>query len=278
MKTLVAGCGYLGSRVAGLWRSAGHEVFVTTRDAGRADEFRRHGWTPVVCDVLEPATLRGLPEVDVVLFALARDRRSSASMRDVYVNGLRNLLDAMETSPPRTWIHVNSSSVYEQTDGGWVDETSPTEPTEEAGRIMLEAEETLRQRRADAIVLRFSGIYGPGRWLRSESIRAGTPIVGDPEKWLNLIHVEDGAAAVAAAAERGVPGRIYNVCDDEPVRRRDFYNHMAALLGVPPPTFQPPPAGSSPPHERGNRRISNRRLRQELGVELRYPNYQKGLT
>src|SRR5262249_3419335 len=128
-----------------------------------------------------------------------------------------------------------------------------------------------------AIVLRFSGIYGPGRLLRRKSIEAGEPIVGDADKWLNLIHVADGATCALAATERAEPGSIINVCDDEPVRRRDYDSTMAKLLGAPAPRFESPPADvPTPPHERGNRRIRNRRL-HELGVTLAFPNYRVGL-
>ncbi len=276
MDALVVGCGYLGSRVASLWRAAGHRVFVTTRLAAKANEIRDRGWEPVICDLTVPTTLASLPRVDVVVTAFALDRSSGSSMRQLYVDGMSALAKAMP--PPSRWIHVSSSSVYGQTDGGWVDETSATEPEELAGIVVRETEAVLQQSFPEAMILRFSGIYGPGRLLRRKSIEAGEPIVGDADKWLNLIHVDDGAAAVIAAAERGMPSRIYNVCDDEPVRRRDFYTAMAAMLGAPPPKFVAPPTNApTPPHERGNRRIRNRRLREELQVEISYPNFRLGL-
>ena len=179
---------------------------------------------------------------------------------------------------PGRFLYVSSSSVYGQRDGEWIDETASTEPEEPAGKIVLEAESLLRARLPSAIVLRFSGIYGPGRLLRRTAIEAGEPIVGDAEKWLNLIHVDDGANAVMVAAERAEPGSIVNVCDDEPVRRREFYRTMAGLLNAPEPRFvSPPPDAPTTPHERGNRRIRNRRL-HELGVSLSYPNYRVGLS
>lgn len=274
--TLILGCGYLGGRIAALWQAAGHRVFATTRSEQLADEFRARAWTPIVCDLHEPRSLVAVPKVDVVVFAVARDRSTNRTMTEVYVDGLAAIL--ANIPQPTRWVHVSSSSVYEQTGGEWVDETSPTTPSDTAGQVMLQAERLLLEKRPDAIVLRFSGIYGPGRWLRSKSIQAGEPIVGDGDKWLNLIHVDDGAAAVIAAAERGTPGRIYNVCDDEPVRRREFYSLMAERLGAAPPKFVAPPSDSPPPHERGNRRIRNLRLREELRVELRYPSYREGLS
>src|SRR5262249_56781506 len=120
----------------------------------------------------------------------------------------------------------------------------------------------VRSRLPGAVILRFAGIYGPGRLLGRQAVEAGEPLVGDPEKWLNLIHVEDGAAAVLAAEARGEPGAVYNVCDGRPVRRRDFYALLARLLGAPEPRFVPPPPGAPVPgHERADRRVVNRRLR-----------------
>jgi nucleoside-diphosphate-sugar epimerase len=281
MAKLIIGCGYLGRRVAALWREQ-TAVYATARTPARAAELQTVGiapW-PVPCDVHDPAGVRAclstVPPLDTVLYAVGFDRAAGRSMREVYVEGLRNVLDAL--APPRRFVYVSSTGVYGQTGGEEVDETSPTEPTEESGRVMLEAERLLHERLPDAVVLRFAGIYGPGRLLREKALRAGEPVVGDPQKWLNLIHVEDGAAAVVAAAEQAAPGATYNVSDDRPVRRRDFYRLLARLLGAPEPRFVPPPAGAPlPGHERHNRRIGNRRLRTELGLSLRYPSYEEGL-
>jgi nucleoside-diphosphate-sugar epimerase len=198
-------------------------------------------------------------------------------MRDVYLRGLENVLRRLP--PAGRLVYVSSTGVYGQTQGEEVDETAATEPVEESGRVVLEAERVLRERLPGAVLLRFAGIYGPGRLLRRQAIEAGEPLVGDPEKWLNLIHVEDGATAVLASEARAAPGTVYNVCDDCPVRRRDFYAEMTRLLRAPPPRFVSPAEGVPlPPHERSNRRIINRRLRQELRSTLHYPSYREGLV
>jgi nucleoside-diphosphate-sugar epimerase len=269
---LIFGCGYLGSRVARHWLDQGRHVFAATRDAKR----QLAGVEPIVCDVLQASTLTALPRVDTVLYAIGFDRTSGASMRAVYVDGLANVLAHLPT--PGRFIYVSSSSVYGQTDGGWADETSPTAPQEESGRIVLDAEAVLRAKRPDAIVLRFAGIYGPGRLLRRQTIEQGEPIVGDADKWLNLIHVDDGVRAIVAAEKLAQAGRVFNVCDDHPVRRRYFYSTLAHRLNAPAPTFVAPPADQpTPPHEKAHRRINNRRMKEELRVELRYPDYDQGL-
>jgi nucleoside-diphosphate-sugar epimerase len=274
MDLLVVGCGYLGKRVAALWRAQGHRVFATTR--GRAEELRGLGLEPVVCDLVSGAGLQGLPRAEAVAYCVGFDRGPGVTMRDVYVRGLENVLGCLP--PPGRLVYVSSTGVYGQRDGEEVDEGAATEPAEESGRVVLEAEGLLRRHLPGAVVLRFAGLYGPGRLLRRQAVEAGEPLVGDPEKWLNLIHVEDGAAAVAAAAGRAGPGAVLNVCDDRPVRRGEFYAELARLLGAPPPRFVPPAPGAPlPPHERANRRILNRRLRGELGLALRYPSYVEGL-
>jgi nucleoside-diphosphate-sugar epimerase len=272
---LIIGCGYLGQRVAALWRQRGEHVYATTRRIEAADSLRQRGLEPVVCDVTDPRSLHVLPAADTVVHAVALDRSSGATMRTIYVDGLAHVLDHLP--PPRRFVYVSSSSVYGQTDGGWVDETSSTEPQEESGRIVLDAENLLRARLPAAVILRFSGIYGPGRLLRRKTIEVGDPIAADPDKWLNLIHVDDGARVVLAAAERGQPGRTYNVCDDHPVRRREFYGEMARLLNAAAPRFELPAPDRIPPHERANRRIVNRRMKEELQITLEYSDYGSGL-
>jgi nucleoside-diphosphate-sugar epimerase len=274
---LVIGCGYLGLRVAALWRQREARIYATTRRPEAVASFRRLGLEPLVCDVLDAASLRALPGADTVVYAVGLDRGAGATMRAVYVDGLAQVLENLPR--PKRFVYISSSSVYGQSDGSWVDETAATAPSEEAGRIVLAAEDVVRQRLPEAVILRFSGIYGPGRLLRRTTIEAGAPLVADADKWLNLIHVDDGAAAVLAAEAYAQPGAVYNICDDQPVRRRDFYTEMARLLGAPPPHFTPPPPDRpAPPHETANRRIANRRMRDELKVELHYPEYRQGLA
>lgn len=269
---LILGCGYLGARVASLWRQQSRHVIAATRSAGHLPP----DVEPILCDVLQPASLRTLPQVETVLYAIGFDRTSGAGMRAVYVGGLSNVLAHLPA--PKRFIYISSSSVYGQTDGGWVDEGSATEPEEVSGQVVLEAEAVLRANLPGALVLRFAGIYGPGRLLRRQHLEQGDPVVGDAAKWLNLIHVEDGARVVFAAEERGQAGRVYNVCDDHPVRRRYFYATLARMLGVPEPRFvSPPPDRPTPPHEKAHRRINNRRMKEELRAELRYPDYEQGL-
>jgi nucleoside-diphosphate-sugar epimerase len=270
---LIVGCGYLGRRVAAAWVGAGRPVFALTR--GKAESLAALGVTPVVGDVTDPTSLRNLPRVETVLYAVGLDRSAGKPMRAVYVDGLRNVLTALPR--PDRFLYVSSTSVYGQTDGSVVDETSPTEPIEVSGQVVLEAERQLRVLRPEAVVLRFAGIYGPDRLLRKQALLAGEPLVGDADKWLNLIHVADGVRAIQAAEERAVDGETYLIADDTPVRRRDFYAHLAALLGAPAARFEPHPPGVAPPPE-PNRRVNNRPTRERLGFVPQHPSYVEGLA
>lgn len=266
---LVIGCGYLGRRVAAAWRSSGRRVVALTR--GRASEMAADGLEPVVGDVLDRASLVGLPDASTVLYAVGLDRTAGRSMREVYVEGLANVL--AELPPCGRFLYVSSTSVYGQADGSVVTEDSPTEPATESGRVVLDAERLLRDRLPTAVVLRFAGIYGPGRLLRRQTLlEAREPLAVDPEHWLNLIHVDDGTRAILAAEERGEPGESYLVSDGTPVRRGEFYAHLARLLGAPEPRYGPPGGRD------GNRRVSNRRARESLGLEPTFPTYVEGLA
>lgn len=273
---LVIGCGYLGRRLAERWLQECGPVLATTRSRTRADEFRAAGIEPVVCDVTEPATLTSLPRVVNVVHCIGLDRSAGKSMHEVYVQGLASLLARLPR--PERFVFVSSTSVYGQRDGEEVDESSPTEPEEESGQIVLAAEGVLRQHLPEAIVLRFAGIYGPGRLLRGSALRSGEPLRIDPERWLNLIHVDDGVSAVLAALERGRPGETYIVSDGQPVTRREFYTEAALTLQAPPPRFEPRSAAAPlPPHERAHRRLRNEKMLRELGVRLQFPEYRQGL-
>ena len=286
MSKLVIGCGYLGRRVAAAWLLAGQEVAALTRSTANAEELSQIGIWPVVGDICEPTTLAELPAAETVLFAVGFDRTSGRSQHEVYVDGLRNVLNQVASRCER-FLYISSSSVYGQSAGEWVDETSSCEPAQPGGQCCLAAEVLVREffpssnqtavTMRFANVLRLSGIYGPSRLLsRIESLRAGEPLSGQGEAWLNLIHVDDAVAAVLACEQRGQPSETYLITDDQPIRREEYYSQLARLVAAPPPVF-----ANDQPAKRGsgglNKRCSNRKARAELGLALAYPTIIAGL-
>jgi nucleoside-diphosphate-sugar epimerase len=184
------------------------------------------------------------------------------------------------------WVgYLSTTGVYGTREGDWVDETSALRPTGERGRRRVAAEAAWDQLRQVAglpvHIFRLAGIYGPGR-STFDALRAGTAKRIDTEPQVfSRIHVDDIATVLLASIARPRPGAIYNVCDDEPAASADVIDYAAALLGVEPPPLVPLGAADLSPMARSfyadNKRVSNSLIKQELGVELAYPNYRAGL-
>jgi nucleoside-diphosphate-sugar epimerase len=277
---LIFGCGYLGLRVADRWVAGGTPVCAVTRERERVSSLQSRGIEPIVGDIMASNTLRRLPAADTVLFAVGHDRRCGHSIRELYVDGLRNVLEHLPRGVSR-FIYVSSTGVFGQSDGNWVDETSPCEPTREGGRACWQAELLLQQHPLGgrAVVLRMAGLYGPGRIPRGKELQAGLPIDAPSEGYLNLIHVDDAASAVLAADERAPLPSLYCVSDGHPVMRRDYYCQLAALLGAAEPQLREP-RHDAPAALRASasKRVSNQRLISQLGCQLQYPSYREGLA
>lgn len=282
MTTLIIGCGYLGERLGIRLVQDGGRIFGTVRSPERAEAIARSGIVPVIADVLRPETLAALPAADRVFYAVGFDRSAGAAMREVYVDGLQNVLDRLPGSVDR-FVYAGSTGVYGQSGGEWVDEDSPAAPEHESGRVVLEAEGRIRAwagaRGVSAVILRFAGLYGPGRIVRRALLERAEPIPGDPDRFLNLVHIDDAAAAAAAVLDCENPAPVYLVADDRPVTRREYYATAARVIGAPEPRFEPPRPGSvESTRDATNKRVDNRRLKADLGVVLRYPDITTGLV
>jgi nucleoside-diphosphate-sugar epimerase len=277
-KTLIIGVGYLGERVARLLVDRGDRVFGTTRSLGRAIELSRIGVEAIVADVTVPDSLARLPEVDRVLYCVGFDRSKGLPIRTVYVDGLRHALGHLVDRAGKL-VYASSTGVYGQDDGGWVDEDSPAEPRSESGRACLEAESVIRSYELiNSTILRYSGLYGPGRIMRREGLIKGEPIIGDPEKYLNLIQIDDAAKVAIAALDADQAGGLYLASDDRPAPRREFYALAAEALGAPRPRFESPdPNSPKAGRDESNKRVSNARMHAELEVVLTYPDITTGV-
>ncbi len=274
--TLIVGCGYLGRRVAALRRAAGRTVYGTTRTPAGAAELAGLGIEPVLANVLE---LDSLPAAEEVVHCVGYDRGAGASMRSVYVDGLAAVLDRLAGRCERL-VYASSTGVYGRDDGGWVDEDEPPRPTTESGQVCLEAEGLIAAAdpKIRATILRFSGLYGPGRVVRRAAIERGESIAGDPDRWLNLVHIDDAAAAVALALDAESTGPLYLVSDQRPVPRGEYYRAVARLVGGPEPRFVAPAPGSPEAAREGsNKRVDARKIREELGLSLAFPDIGTGL-
>ncbi|MCC9640762.1 SDR family oxidoreductase [Rhodopirellula sp. JC740] len=278
---LIIGCGYLGIRVGRQALQRGWTVSATTRS--RFDSLSHEGFTPVAFDWNDSRTFANLPTADNVLIAVAYDRNSRVERFTSQVDGLARLvrhLDQQATDEPARVTYISTTGVYHQTDGRWVDETSPTHPKREGGRAHLAAEAKLRSLRCGkpTVTLRLAGIYGPDRVPRAADVIAGKPIASPPDGYLNLIHVDDAATAVMNSFQHTPPESLYVVADDDPVIRREFYVEIAKQTRSPLPTFVDPSADSGVRfRSESDKRIWNRRVRRDLLPSLQYPTYREGL-
>jgi nucleoside-diphosphate-sugar epimerase len=286
-RALILGCGYVGSALARVLVNQEVAVTATTRTPDRVDELRRLGVNPVVADVMAPATLLPLLEDEPhVVFDLVRPQRTGD---DRYTDwGTRNVAQTFAGSPLEALVYLSSTSVYGRRHGEHTDELTQVDPASPLGRARAEAEgiyrELFDQVDFPVRICRVPSIYGPGRTFRQRLESGAYRRLDDDNLWVSRIHVDDLAEALVAAWNRGLPGRIYLICDDEPVSGKEYAELTASLLSLPlPPTVDRADIRhelTSSAFERrvSARRCSNRRMRDELGVVPRYPSVRVGLA
>jgi nucleoside-diphosphate-sugar epimerase len=219
-------------------------------------------------------------EWDWVVNCVASSGGGADEYRRVYLEGTRNLIEWLSPEPPRRFVYTSSTSVYGQNDGSVIDEASPTEPLAETSRVLVETEQMLlaaaRTKNFPVIILRVAGIYGPerGHWFK-QFLRGEARLEGNGGRILNIIHRDDVVGCIIAALKNGKPGEIYNAADDEPVSQLDFFSWLAGALGKP----LPPSVPESPEaRKRGatNKRVSNQKLKAELGYTFLYSTFREG--
>ena len=276
-RVLIAGCGYVGTATADLFHAAQWEVEGWTHSLESAAQLAGKPYAIRAIDIADQAAVRQAmtaARFDAVIHCASSGGGGVGGYRHVYFEGAKNLL---ATLSPCVFVYTSSTSVYAQTEGEWVDETSPAEPARETGRILRETEELVR--REGGLVARVGGIYGPGRSALLRKFLSGEArLDGAGARYLNQAHRDDIAAAlvhlVALSKEHSVLPSIVNVTDDQPITQREAYSWLAAKLN------RPLPVVAAPPGERkrgaSNKRVSNRKLRA-LGWKPAFPSFAIGM-
>ncbi len=267
---LIAGCGYVGVELGRRLAADGDVVWGLRRDPSSIPAPIR----PLAGDVAS-ADLPALPTVDAVVYAVSAGGRTADRYRRAYVDGPRNVLAALEAAGrrPERFVLVSSTGVYGQTEGEWVDESSPTEPADETGRLLLEGERAVLGSAANGVVVRAGGIYGPDRTGLLDRIRSGVVRRPPPgTRWLNLVHRDDLARALGHVLRLADPGPTLAVVDEEPADYDEVVAWLARRAGVP----VPPAVTESDGGRRGtNKRVSSERLRR-TGFRFLYPTFREG--
>lgn len=268
---LTLGHGYsaaaLAASLGAPWRIIG-----TTRGRDRAEAMRAAGVAPVDWED-EAAVAAAIAGADYVLI--------SAPPGEAGDPVLARRRAALAAGPARWLGYLSTTGVYGDRQGGWVDETSPLAPLNDRSRWRVAAERAWLDSGLPVEVFRLAGIYGPGR-CAFDRLRAGrAQRIAKAGQVFSRIHVEDIAGVLRAAMAWPEPGRICNLADDEPAPPQDVVAFAAELLGLPAPPLIPFEAARLSPMARSfyaeSKRVSNRRIREALGVRLIHPDYRAGL-
>jgi nucleoside-diphosphate-sugar epimerase len=304
MRVFVAGAsGAIGRPLVRQLLAAGHEVTGMTRREERAAEIRRAGAAAVVCDAFDAEALteavaaarpEGVVHALTALPARINPRSDYlAATNRLRLEATRNLVAAAGAAGARRLVAESISFLY-RPEGSWVkDEEAPVEEDAPgnfgpAYRAALDLErQVIGADGIEGLALRCGFFYGPGTWYGADGSQAEetrkrrAPVVGAGTGTFSFIHVEDAAAAFAAALERGTPG-VYNVVDDEPAPMREWLPAYAEALGAKPPRRVPvwlarlvagPAAVAGALHMRG---AANAKAKRELGWEPAHPSWRQG--
>jgi nucleoside-diphosphate-sugar epimerase len=285
LNLLIIGYGDIGARTAGLAAAAGHTVTVAGRRKPATAPQPAKNIRHLTLDLDQPQTLTNLPVAGATMLYLAPP--PATGCHDDRVRALCTALSKSRQRPQRL-VYISTSGVYGDCGGAVVNEERPPQPQTDRARRRLDAETVLRiwtqEHLVPLIILRVAGIYGPNR-LPLERLAAGMAILEPAASpYSNRIHADDLARICLAAAERGADGDLFNVCDGEESRMSDYFIAVAKAFGLPAPRCldrQSAATSLSPEmlsYLAESRRLDNRRLREDLGVELLYPNLAAGLA
>ncbi|WP_372740929.1 SDR family oxidoreductase [Neptunomonas sp.] len=266
LRILIAGCGDVGSALGVLLSAQGHHVYGLKRTINQLPDCIH----AISADLCDKETLSDLPDTDILVYCAAATGRSESAYQQAYIDGLENIYSALP-APPRHLFFTSSTSVYAQYQHEWVDEQSPTQPDQPSGLIMRRAEQQVLDKE-NATVVRFSGIYGPGRNHLINTVLAGTIAPQNPLHYSNRIHRDDCAGVLTHLIQKVNTGTliepIYLASDPNPTPIHDITAWLAEQLNT--KIMQ-----ETPIRRGGSKRCNSQRL-QQSGYEFLYPDYKAG--
>ena len=276
-RLFIFGLGYCGLEIAKLARAAGWRVAGTCRTNERAEELKQQGFEAHQFDGTAALPAEAFGSASHVLCTIAPGTTGDPALK----TSARVMRDAR-------WLgYLSTTGVYGDHGGGWVDEDTPPRPVQPRSIARLATErgwQAMGMEMGSAVdIFRLPGIYGPGR-STIDQVKAGTARrIDKPGQVFSRIHVEDVAGTVLLALSRARGGAIYNVADDLPASTGEVVAFACELLGEPAPPVVPwddvAPTMSAMARSfySENRRVRNDKIKNELGVALRYPTYKDGL-
>lgn len=274
------GLGYCATELSHRLVDRGWTISGTTSHPDKIKSLKAQGFTPFLFDGMSaPADIAAaLATATHVLLSIPPDAESDPA--------LRHFGDAIAAASSIIWIgYFSTVGVYGDANGDWVDETTEPRPGTERGQRRLKAEtgwlDLAKKSGKSLVIYRLPGIYGPGR-SAIDQLKSGTARrIFKPGQFTNRVHVADIATAVEASMDLSPGTHIFNVTDDLPAPPQDVIEYGAELLGVPCPPATDPTNEMLSPTARSfyieNKKVSNARMKTELGVRLAYPTYVEGL-
>lgn len=283
MNMLIFGCGYLGRKVAAAYLKQGDQVTGLVRSSSSAEVLKSAGISARVADLDNPPVPQ-LPLQGAQLFYFAPP--PAEGVADTRVSAL--IEACSQQGDLDRIVYLSTTGVYGDCNGEWVDETRPVQPVVDRAKRRWDAEEQFRRWNQksgkELVIIRVAGIYGPGK-LPLARLRKGLPMIREEEApFTNRIHIHDLVAVCIAAMERGRNGELYNVSDGHPGTMTDYFNRIADLADLPRPpqiSLQEGEGALSAgmmSYMRESRRLDNRKMLNDLGVVLRYPDLETGLS
>ena len=283
-RIFIAGCGYIGARLARIWKEKGAEVTCLVRSPEHRDALASEGLIAQAGSFDDPDALPGLDVAGSIVYYLVPP--PGGGNMDTRARHFCSALAG--SSPPARIIYISATSVYSEINGGVVTESSPAVPASAMGKRRLDAERVFQEygknTGAPLLILRVSGIYGPGR-LPLMQISQGQPLLLENAAGpSNRIHADDLALVCLAAAEKGRDGDIFNISDGHPARMTAYFNACADALGMP---RQPQVTMEEARHVMSplmfsyvseSRIVDNSKMIEELGITLRYPTFKEGIS
>ncbi len=284
MKIAVLGCGYVGAEFARQAKAAGHEVLGVVRSEASRDKLRAEGLVAEAFDLYAGDWARLPKQFDAVVYAASTGGGGPEAYALAYDVGVKRALAWARGVRAQAFAFTSSTGVYRQDDGTLVDEESVVGGAPTADAILGGERAVLSSGFTKARVLRFGGLYGPGRHHMVDQLRRGESVIGGRvDHYINYLHRDDAASSVLAALVGGPAGaRVYNVGDGCPVTKEALARWIAERLGQSAPVFDPSaPAG--PRVAKGGRTQPSRivatgRIRAELGWKPAFADVFAGLA
>lgn len=276
MKVLILGCGYTGSWLARFLVQQNIAVTVTTRDGTTADDLQVDCY-PFRYESTETLALLPLEALAGVTHVLNSIPPNHQGVDPV----VACLIPALETLELQWFGYLSTTGVYGDAKGAWVDETTPLHPQNKRSLHRVAAERAFLNSKLPTHIFRLPGIYGPGRSIFDRMAAGTAKRVHRPGHVFCRIHVEDILRTLWASMQQPHPPVIYNVCDDQPTEPSNLIVEAAQLLGIAPPeaiSFEEVQMTAiSASFWRESRKVSNQKIKTELGIRLQYPTYRQGL-